>query len=86
VTYRVILDDRAKRQLRRVPEKARRAIIAQLAKLSADPRPSGVKKLHGSLYAGWRIRIGKYRLLYTIDDARLEINVFKVSLRNHAYD
>ena len=84
--YRVILDDRAKRHLRRVPEKARRTIIAQLGKLSADPRPPGVKKLHGSLHPGWRIRIGKYRALYTIDDSDQELRIFKISLREHAYD
>jgi mRNA interferase RelE/StbE len=52
--------------------------------LSTDPRPPGGRKLSGydDLF---RIRIGRYRVLYSIEDRRLVILVLKVGDRTDVY-
>ena len=51
--------------------------------LPENPRPSGCRKLHGS--AGWRLRVGRYRIVYEIDDARQIVTVLKVAHRKDVY-
>jgi len=44
-----------------------------------DLRLAGVAKLQGEANA-WRIRVGDYRVLYTIDDGRLLVLVVRATL------
>jgi mRNA interferase RelE/StbE len=57
--------------------------------LSGDPRPNGYKKLRGRFGAGslkvYRIRVGKYRVLYTIDDATRSLSVLVIDGRDDVY-
>jgi len=72
------------RQLQRLPraefEKALQTIIG----LSHDPLPSGAKKLVGSAN-DWRVRLGQYRIVYSMDDAAGEVTVFIAAKRSDAY-
>jgi mRNA interferase RelE/StbE len=61
-------------------ETALRVIIGS----SHDPCPPGAKKLVGSSN-DWRVRFGRYRMVYSIDDAAGEITVFVVAKRSDAY-
>lgn len=47
-------------------------ILPAIAALADDPRPPGVKRLKGASDL-WRIRIGDYRVVYTIEDDRLVV-------------
>lgn len=58
-----------------------RAILA----LAENPRPVGCKKLKG-YKDQWRVRVGDYRVLYTIDDAKLSVEVTRVRHRSEAYN
>jgi mRNA interferase RelE/StbE len=53
--------------------------------LAANPRPPGCKKLKGGDNE-WRIRIGDYRVIYTIDDRSLHVDVTRVRHRSEVYD
>jgi mRNA interferase RelE/StbE len=53
--------------------------------LKTDPRPPGCLKLTDFKPHGWRIRIGKLRVLYRIDDTSQSIRVFHVDSREDAY-
>lgn len=64
--YRVELRPAAVRALRRIDHQDRARIRGAIALLAEDPRPPGVKALRGRL--GLRVRVGGYRILYTIDD------------------
>ncbi len=79
MTYRVTLTAAVKKTLTRLPEKTHAAIIAALLPLSRTPRPSGVKKLQGR--DGWRVRVGDYRILYTIDDDEQIVAIFAIAHR-----
>lgn len=55
-----------------------------ISELIQTPFPSGCKKLKGAPNS-YRLRVGGYRILYTIVN-REEILVFKIALRDSAYD
>ena len=52
--------------------------------LSTDPRPPGCRRLSG-LDDVFRVRVGRYRVLYSIEDRRLVIIVLKVGDRKDVY-
>lgn len=66
MAYRVELRRNAQRELDALPADYRERLSRAIESLCENPRPSGVKKLKGNV--GWRIRIGDYRVLYTIWD------------------
>jgi mRNA interferase RelE/StbE len=55
-------------------------IVAVIYYLRENPRPAGVKKLIGQ--EAYRIRIGDYRVLYTVDDKLKEVRVEAVRKRD----
>ena len=64
--YEVVLLPKAKRAFGALPAEAKGRIGRALDRLEADPRPSGVKKLGGAPL--WRIRVGEYRIIFSISD------------------
>jgi len=60
-------------------------VDSRLRALAGNPRPRGVRKLQGPEGEGWRIRVGDYRILYTVDDASQEVTVFRIDLRGNVY-
>ena len=60
-------------------------IQKEIAGLSLNPRPSGVKKLSGKLKDVWRLRIGDFRLLYDIDDKSKHIALLDLGHRRQIY-
>jgi mRNA interferase RelE/StbE len=85
VTYRILIDARAAKQLEKLPKSIAERIDAAIAALSERPRPSGVKMLRGELKPGWRVRVGDYRVLYRIDDAAGEVKIFEIGHRREIY-
>jgi mRNA interferase RelE/StbE len=59
-------------------------IMNKVLKLSDQPRPQQSKKLKGTKDE-YRLRVGDYRVFYTIDDTRKIIIVFHVAHRREAY-
>lgn len=58
-------------------------IKKSIADLAYNPRPAGYKKLKGE--DAYRIRVGKYRVIYEIDDGRILITVVSVGHRKNIY-
>ena len=81
--YRILIENRAKREIKRFPKEILRRIIPTIEELKLNPRPTGVKKLIEK--NGWRIRIGKYRILYTIDDKNKVVTVYRIRHRKEVY-
>lgn len=81
--YAILIERRAQRALARIDPKQRARIAAAIRVLADDPRPPGVKKLSGR--DAWRLRVGDYRIIYEIEDARLLILVVEVGHRSGIY-
>jgi len=82
--YRVIVKPSADKALQKLPLDVQRRIVASLRELSVSPRPAGVVKMTGADNL-WRIRVGTYRIVYEIQDARLIVLVVRIGDRKDIY-
>ncbi|HJN49370.1 MAG: type II toxin-antitoxin system RelE/ParE family toxin [Pseudomonadales bacterium] len=82
--YEIEVSATAEKQLRRLNQADQIRILTRVTGLSDEPRPVGSRKLRGyeDIY---RIRIGDYRVLYSVEDDRLIIIVLKVGHRRGVY-
>ncbi|MCI0440095.1 MAG: type II toxin-antitoxin system RelE/ParE family toxin [Chloroflexi bacterium] len=85
MNYAVILERTAERQLRNLPQSLRRRIDLLIERLSNNPRPRGAIKLSGRTNEGWRVRVGEYRILYTINDRERVVSIYRIAHRREAY-
>ena len=74
---------RAQRELARLPASDYERVRDTIGGLGQDPRPSGCLRLTGR--DGWRIRVGVYRVIYEIDDAREYVTVSHVGHKRDVY-
>ncbi len=65
-------------------KKDRQSVVRRIARLSEDPRPQGCEKLAGRDNR-YRIRQGRYRIVYSIEDRVLMVCVVKVGHRKDVY-
>ena len=63
--YRIELRPAAARALRKLDPPAQRRVRGAIALLAQDPRPPGARALQGR--PGLRVRVGDYRIVYTVD-------------------
>jgi len=82
--YQVILHRRVIKRLRTIQPKHRKQIMTRLDSLGDITRPHDCVKLKSPL-EGFRITIGEYRALYTINDAEQIIKVYLVIQRGEGY-
>ena len=82
--YELIIKPAAEKQMDRLPAKTRKRITDALTELRKDPRPRGSLKMAGP-EGFWRIRVGDYRVVYTIRDDVLLVLVVRVAHRKDAY-
>ena len=81
--YRLQFKKSVAKDLRAIPKQDIRRILERIDALANDPRPAGCEKL--STQELYRIRQGRYRILYQIEDAVLIIIVVKVGKRSDVY-
>jgi len=82
--YDVALTSSAAKEIKKLPRQLIARIMPRLERLGYDPRPTGCKKLQGG-DREWRIRIGDYRVVYTVDDAKLLVEVTRIRHRSEVY-
>lgn len=86
--YRVQLDKRAERGLRRIRQgdpRAYQRIVLVIRGLAEMPRPVGAGKLSGYNPPVWRIRVGDYRIVYEVHDDEVLVIVVNVAPRGEVY-
>ena len=81
--FRVVLSRSARKSLDAIPTAIADRIVQRLRSLELNPRPSDVKKLRGR--EGWRVRVGDYRIIYSIHDEELLILVVTLGHRREVY-
>jgi mRNA interferase RelE/StbE len=83
-SYSVEVSSTAERQIRRLPRADQIRVLRVIQALGADPRPAGCRKLAGYDDV-FRVRVGRYRVLYSIADRVLTVIVLKVGDRKDVY-
>jgi mRNA interferase RelE/StbE len=81
--YRVEVRPAALRALRNVDATMRPRIEGAIALLAEDPRPPASRPLRGR--PGYRVRVGDYRIIYTVQDNVLLIVVVTLGHRREVY-
>jgi len=81
--YSVIVRKSVSKDLKGIPKKDVRRIVAAIKSLADDPRPPTAKKLSGQ--ERYRLRQGNYRILYEIQDEKLIICVVRIGNRRDVY-
>ena len=82
--YRIELRPAAVRALRKLDPDMRPRVQGAIALLAKAPRPPGARPLRGR--TGMRIRVGDYRIIYTIEDDVLLIVVVTLGHRREVYE
>ncbi|MXV95166.1 MAG: type II toxin-antitoxin system RelE/ParE family toxin [Gemmatimonadetes bacterium] len=82
--YEVEVSRTAEKQLRKLPRDDQERVVHRMLLLAEDPSPRGARKLTGydDVY---RVRVGRYRILYSVSQGRLVIVILKVGHRKDAY-
>ncbi len=82
--YRIELRPAAVRVLRKLDPPVARRVQAAIALLAEDPRPPASRPLRGR--PAWRVRVGDYRVIYTIEDDVLLVVVVTLGHRRDVYE
>jgi mRNA interferase RelE/StbE len=82
--YTVEISGDARKQLKRLPKAQQKKLLDKIDSLTEDPRPFGYKKLF--YYTDYfRVRVGNYRIIYMIEDAKLLVLIAEITDRRDAY-
>ncbi|MFH0914515.1 MAG: type II toxin-antitoxin system RelE/ParE family toxin [Chloroflexota bacterium] len=81
--YKVYFRESVEKDFRIIPKKDVSKILPRIELLIAEPRPLGCEKLTGQ--EKYRLRQGRYRIVYSIQDKELTIWIVKVSHRKDIY-
>ena len=84
-SYRVLIKPSAAKEIEAVDQKRdRQRIVAKVLALAEEPRPAGCEKLAGEADR-YRVRVGQYRIVYSIADDELVVLVVRVAHRKDVY-
>ena len=84
MAYAIAFKASALKELEKLPKSTAQSVLPRITALAANPRPSGCTKLKG-VGNMWRIRIGEYRVIYTIEDVREIVDIRIIAHRGEVY-
>ncbi len=82
--YEIDIPASVARQIRNLPRPVRKRTLVKIQQLRQQPRPHNCRKLMAEedLY---RIRVGSYRVIYTVDDDHQRVMLCRVAHRREVY-
>jgi mRNA interferase RelE/StbE len=84
LAYKILIDKKVIKDLKRIDKTWQEKIVRTIKnEIAQDPYRG--KKLIGSLSPFWRWRVGDYRIIYTIDDEIVTVEIVKVKHRKSVY-
>lgn len=81
--YSIFFKDSVRKDFDAIPKNDLQRIIDRIGNLAENPRPPGCEKLSGQ--EKYRLRQGRYRIIYSIEDSQLIVWVVKVGHRREVY-
>ena len=81
--YKLFFKKSVQKDFDAIPKRDLKRILKRISALAEDPRPSGCEKLTGQ--ERYRLRQGRYRIVYSIQDDELTVWVVKVGHRRNIY-
>jgi mRNA interferase RelE/StbE len=83
-SYRLEITASAEKQLAKLPVADRVRVARKIVELAAVPRPRGCRQLRGQEDV-YRIRVGVYRVIYSIEERLIVVLILKIGHRKDAY-
>ena len=81
--YKVFFKKSVEKDFKTIPKKELLRVLSKIESLQDNPRPVGSQKLTGK--ERYRLRQGRYRIVYSIQDYELTVWVVKVGHRKEIY-
>ena len=81
--YSIFFRKSVKSDFKNIPKRDLQRIMQRISGFAEDPRPHGSEKLSGQ--ERYRVRQGRYRIIYSIQDEELTVWVVKVGHRKDVY-
>jgi mRNA interferase RelE/StbE len=82
--YKVFVSEKVEKGIKKIPIQNAKKIVEKINLLAENPRPFGYIKLSG-FGNSYRIRVGVYRIIYTIEDEILTVEVVNLNHRSGVY-
>lgn len=82
--FKIEVSATAEKQLRKIPRPDQIRVVGVVLKLAENPRPRGCRKLAGYEDV-YRIRVGTYRVIYSVERLQVIIVVLKIGHRKDIY-
>jgi mRNA interferase RelE/StbE len=82
--YQITFARSARKELEKLSSREANRIFSKIIDLTKDPRPKGCRKIVGETDL-WRLRIGVFRVIYSIQDKDRVIDIVAVRHRSEAY-
>lgn len=86
MTYSIEFSPSAAKAVTKIDKRSQLRIAGVIELLAFEPRPPAAKMLRGGDHGRWRVRVGDYRIVYTVEDDRLLVLVLRVAHRREVYD
>ena len=83
MTYQILIKPSARRELERLDNTTLQRVDKAIISLSENPHPRGSKKLAGIPLC--RVRVGTYRILFEVNDAKEQITIVSIGHRRDIY-
>ena len=80
---KLFITKKAQKELDKIPDQLAKNITRHILSLANNPYPINSKKLSGQ--ENFRLRIGSFRALYTVDKKKKEITILRVTDRKTIY-
>jgi mRNA interferase RelE/StbE len=84
MAYQIVFSKSAQKELDKLPKVFGLKVLSKIEGLADNPRPNGCKKLEGA-GNNYRIRINDYRVIYSIYDRELIVDIIKIDDRKQVY-
>lgn len=81
--YSVIIANSAKKEIKGLHSDVIKRVLGRINELRENPYPVDCKKLKPDL--GLRVRVGDYRIVYTVDNTNKIIKITKLGHRKEVY-
>ena len=81
MTYRLKIPRAVQAEIERLPGNVRQRVRRTIAGLAFEPRPANASELEDELAGFWEIKLADYRIIYSIDDDVVTVEVIRVARR-----
>jgi len=80
---KIFITRKAETELDKIPDELAKNISRKILSLTVNPFPSNCKKLQG--HDNYRLRVGDFRIIYTVDMKKNELTILRVANRKTVY-